>query len=48
MDPTDDWGLSAVYPDGTLLLTNGQPTDSNQGAFGVLLEVDRNKRSSRR
>ncbi len=35
MDPMDDWGLSAVYPDGTLLLTNGQPTDSNAGAVGV-------------
>jgi WD40-like Beta Propeller Repeat len=31
----DDWGLSAVYPDGTFLLTNGQPTDSNAGALGV-------------
>jgi WD40-like Beta Propeller Repeat len=34
-DPTDDWGLSAVYPDGSLILTNGQPTDSNAGAAGV-------------
>ncbi len=31
----DDWGLSAVYPDGSLLLTNGQPTDSNAVTFGV-------------
>jgi hypothetical protein len=26
---TDDWGFGAVYPDGSLLLTAGQPTDSN-------------------
>ena len=24
----DDWGFSAVYPDGSLLLTSGEPTDS--------------------
>ncbi len=27
-DLKDDWGLSAVYPDGTLLLTSGEPGDS--------------------
>ncbi|MGH7270291.1 MAG: hypothetical protein ACREJ3_07640, partial [Polyangiaceae bacterium] len=27
-DTTDDWGLSAVYPDGTFLLTAGEPEDT--------------------
>jgi hypothetical protein len=31
----DDWGLSAVYPDGSLLLTCGEPTDSNATTAGV-------------
>ena len=35
MAPMDDWGLSAVYPDGTLLLTNGQPTNSSATTFGT-------------
>jgi hypothetical protein len=27
---SDDWGMSAVYPDGSLLLTAGEPQDSTQ------------------
>ena len=27
-DMTDDWGFSAVYPDGSRLLTAGEPADS--------------------
>ncbi len=27
-DKADDWGFSAVYPDGSLLLTSGEPRDS--------------------
>ncbi len=27
-DAMDDWGFSAVYPDGTMLLTAGEPADS--------------------
>ena len=34
---TDDWGFSAVYPDGTFLLTCGEPADSTAvtGLFPV-------------
>ncbi len=29
----DDWGLSAVFPDGSLLLTSGEPNDSTTTPF---------------
>jgi hypothetical protein len=28
-DTKDDWGLSAVYPDGTFLLTSGEPSNTS-------------------
>jgi hypothetical protein len=31
----DDWGFSAVYPDGSLLLTSGEPTDSSATTLGI-------------
>jgi hypothetical protein len=30
-DTQDDWGLSAVYPDGTMLLTSGEPMKTSIG-----------------